>query len=93
MKCYASLHLFEITNSLILNIAFDSLSYLNYEESPSISVYNLISNIGGVIGLLLGMSLLSIFEVFEMIILNIILIIKYNYKKIKQQKKKKSSIV
>jgi hypothetical protein len=81
------------TNSLVLNIAFDSLSYLNYEESPSISVYNLISNIGGVICLLLGMSLLSIFEVFEMVILNIILIIKHNYKKIKQQKMKKSSIV
>ena len=37
-----------------LYINYESLSYLNYEESPSISVYNLVSNIGGAIGLLLG---------------------------------------
>ena len=39
-----------------LRIHFDSISYLNYQESPSISVYNLVSNIGGVVGLLLGIS-------------------------------------
>ena len=36
----------------------------------------LVSNIGGVIGLMLGMSLLSVFETLEMIIISIYLIIK-----------------
>ena len=73
---------------------FDSVSYLNYEESPSISVYNLISNIGGLIGLLLGMSLLSIFEVLEMVILCVYLIIRHKYRSFKLKKhKQKEAIV
>jgi hypothetical protein len=44
-----------ISKDLIsLYINYESLSYLNYEESPSITIYNLVSNIGGAIGLLLG---------------------------------------
>ena len=41
-------------NLLNFYLVYNSISYLNYEESPSISVYNLVSNIGGAIGLLLG---------------------------------------
>ena len=41
-------------NFIGFTINYNSFSYLNYEESPSVSVYNLISNIGGAIGLLLG---------------------------------------
>jgi hypothetical protein len=43
------------SNFIELRIHFDSISYLNYKESPSISIYNLVSNIGGVVGLMLGM--------------------------------------
>ena len=76
------------SNYLSVILYFDLAGYLNYEESPSISVYNLISNIGGSIGLLLGMSLLSIFEVLEMVILSIYLIIKHKYKSFKLNKQK-----
>ena len=72
-----------LSDSTNIILYFDSAGYLNYEESPSISVYNLISNIGGSIGLLLGMSLLSIFEVLEMVILSIYLIIRHKYKSFK----------
>jgi hypothetical protein len=41
-----------------LTINFRSLSYLNYEETPTVSIFNLLSNIGGVIGLLLGIFLI-----------------------------------
>ena len=71
-----------------VDLNFDSVSYVNYEEFPSISVYNLVSNIGGAIGLLLGMSLLSIFEVLEMIVLAIVLIIQHKFKSFKLRKQK-----
>ncbi len=72
--------------------------YMNYDESPSISAYNLISNIGGAIGLLLGMSLLSIFEIFEIVVISIFLIVKHKYKAVKlkrnqDQSKQKGSII
>jgi hypothetical protein len=75
-------------NKAYLNLAinYDTSSYLNYEESPSISIYNLVSNIGGAIGLLLGMSLLSIFEVLEVISINIYLIIKHKLFKLRKSK-------
>ena len=73
-----------------MEINYESSGYLNYEETPSISVYNLVSNIGGAIGLLLGMSLLSIFEVFEMILVNIYLIIKHKF--FKSRKFKQSNV-
>ena len=75
-------------NYIDLYINYNSLSYLNYEESPSISVYNLVSNIGGAIGLLLGMSLLSIFEVLEMIFVNIFFIFKHKLTKLRGKSKK-----
>ena len=82
------------SSAIYVTLYFDSPSYLNYDESPSISVYNLVSNVGGAIGLLLGMSLLSIFEVLEMIILSIFLIIKHKYKsfKLKRQKRDESIV-
>ena len=43
-----------VSNVIGLSLNFRSLAYLNYKESPTISIYNLVSNIGGVIGLLLG---------------------------------------
>jgi hypothetical protein len=37
-----------------LYMTYSSLSYLNYQETPTVTIYNLVSNIGGVMGLLLG---------------------------------------
>ena len=80
-------------NYIDLYINYNSLSYYNYDESPSISVYNLVSNIGGAIGLLLGMSLLSIFEILEMIVLSIILIVQHKYKSFKLKRRKPNELV
>ena len=76
-----------------LYIKYDSASYLNYEETPTISLFALLSNIGGVIGLLLGMSFLSLFELIELAISSIFYIIKHKYQKNKLKKKQSHSIV
>ena len=52
-----------------LSIYYNSFSYLNYKESPTISIYNLISNIGGVLGLLLGIFNL-VFSIFTFLFIN-----------------------
>ena len=39
---------------LILKIFYSSLNYMSYKESPSISIFGLISNLGGTLGLFLG---------------------------------------
>ena len=36
------------------SIKFQSLTFFNHDETPTVSIYNFVSNIGGVIGLLLG---------------------------------------
>jgi hypothetical protein len=41
-------------DSLKLRIYYEDLNYLNYEETPTMNDYSLVSNMGGVIGLLLG---------------------------------------
>ncbi|XP_063609073.1 degenerin-like protein asic-1 [Penaeus indicus] len=51
-----------------LLVYLDSKSYTVTEESPAYSWDTLLSNIGGSLGLFVGVSLISILEVFEMII-------------------------
>lgn len=52
-------------NILKLNIYFESLSYASITEQPSTNIVSLLSNIGGTLGLFLGMSALSFIEIFE----------------------------
>ena len=47
-------------NVLKLNIYYDSLSYIHIVEKPAIDKVALFSNIGGSLGLTLGISLVSI---------------------------------
>lgn len=49
------------------NIYYDDLSYTLVEESPFWDVFALFSNIGGNLGLFVGMSFLSFVEVFELL--------------------------
>ena len=51
---------------LFLNIYYDDLSYTVITESPKILIVNLVSNIGGILGLFVGISFLSFGELFEM---------------------------
>jgi hypothetical protein len=58
-----------IRNSLVkLKINYNSFSYTKMTESPAKNVVSLVSDIGGIMGLFLGMSLLSIVEIFEITI-------------------------
>ena len=58
-----------IRNSLVkLQINYDSFSYTKMSEFPSKNLVSVISDIGGIIGLFLGMSLLSLVEIFEILI-------------------------
>ena len=56
-------------NSLVLNIFYDSLSYTTIQEIAKMESTDLISNIGGTLGLFLGISFLSFGEIFEIIFL------------------------
>ena len=53
---------------LSLNVYYDTLSYTEYIESPKLEIVDLVSNIGGIIGVFVGASLLSIFEIVEVAI-------------------------
>ena len=46
-------------------IRFDGLGYTEIKESPIMNIVDLLSNIGGIGGLFLGISLLSFVEIFE----------------------------
>lgn len=59
----------QIKESLIkVVIKFDDLRYTNIEQMPAISGIDLISSVGGTLGLFLGISLLSLCEIIELII-------------------------
>jgi hypothetical protein len=61
-------------------IFYNSLSYILSEESPAMDIVSLLASIGGNLGLFLGVSVFSFFEVFEVLIE--IFIFKINVKKI-----------
>jgi hypothetical protein len=44
-------------------VNYDSLSYTQSEEAPQIDIISLIANIGGNLGLFLGVSLFSVWEI------------------------------
>ena len=50
---------------LALNVYFDDLKYTLISESPKTSIFDLIANIGSALGLFIGISLLSFFEILE----------------------------
>ena len=54
-------------NHLALNIFFNTLSYTRFKEDIKTSPLDLISNLGGILGLFTGASFLSFFEIFEIL--------------------------
>ena len=52
--------------TLKLNVYFDNLFYTIVDETPALTIDALISNLGGYLGLFLGMSILSFIEAFEL---------------------------
>ena len=55
-------------NVLSLNIYYDDLQYRLVEEVPAMDLFTLISNVGGTLGLFLGMSFLSFLEIAELLL-------------------------
>jgi hypothetical protein len=71
-------------NILQLKIYYDSLAYTSIEESISMDIITLLANIGGIAGLFLGCSVLTIVEGLELI-LTLIYNIRANNRKIKDK--------
>ena len=49
------------------NIYFKTTTVTHIEEQPMIKGFDLVSSIGGTLGLFVGMSILSMFEVFQLL--------------------------
>lgn len=68
-----------------LFVYFDDIKFTQITEAPSITFVDLIANIGGTLGLFIGISLLSFVEIIELV-LEIIVVVCVNYKKKKNSK-------
>jgi hypothetical protein len=55
-------------NSLSLNVYYSALSYIKLTETPTTSIIDLFSGIGGLLGLFAGISILSFIEIVELTI-------------------------
>lgn len=60
---------------LALNIYYDELKYTLVEEIKKIETFDLISNLGGIMGLFLGVSFVTFFEIFEIFFETIFILI------------------
>jgi hypothetical protein len=68
---------------LSFNIYYEDLSYVEYRQSPKTRPADLISNIGGIVGVFIGASFLSFVEIVECAI-ELVLILKSAKKHTKQ---------
>jgi hypothetical protein len=58
----------ESQDMTVVNMFYEDFSVTEIEETPVMDVVTLLSNIGGVAGLFLGVSLLSFFEMFAFLL-------------------------
>ena len=75
-------------NTLAFNVFFNDLEYTQIEESPVNDLVDLVANVGGTVGVFIGISILSLAEVIEFFIEAGIIICKA---KIAPKKKKKNA--
>lgn len=59
---------FDQSTVLAVNVFYISSSYMKISENPSILIYDLLPNIGGTMGLFVGISVLSFVEFIEIAI-------------------------
>ena len=70
-KFYSNFTFVEYKEShLRVNIFFDNMEYTEIIETPMKSFFDLISNLGGVLGIFLGFSIFSFVELIELIFLH-----------------------
>ena len=59
--------LYDIRNNMLaINVYYSKLNYKSYQESAKTEMVDLVSNIGGTIGLFLGVSFLSFIEIIDL---------------------------
>jgi hypothetical protein len=69
----------ELKQSLYqIYIYFENLEYTKISEQPQNTIWNLISNIGGLFGLFLGLSVLSFIDFFQIILQLLFIILEKN---------------
>jgi hypothetical protein len=79
----------QIKNSVLsINVYYDELGYTLISQQPKMQLFDLVSNIGGLLGLFLGASFLTLAELFEAILeIFHILLLSLNVKKPKNNRK------
>ena len=65
---------------LSFRIYYDDLLYTQISQHPKVLLIDLISNIGGILGLFLGVSFLSIIELIELFLEILFLLYNHTYK-------------
>ena len=74
------------TNYLSVNIYYETFDFTLIQQVPKILPANLFGNIGGMLGLLIGGSIMSIFEIIEFVYLMAFMICQQGCQKTKVQK-------
>jgi hypothetical protein len=69
------------TSVLMVDIYYSSLAYTKMSESQAISIDQMIASIGGNMGLLVGMSVLTICEFFQLIATIVFTLLTAKFKK------------
>ena len=73
-------------NLVSVFVYYDDLIYKSYTETSKMSIADLISNIGGTLGLFLGLSFLSFIEIVDVIIHIVCLLLKMHTSKVSSLK-------
>jgi len=72
----------------LVYIYYPDFYYTSITEQPKTTFDQLISNIGGLLGLFIGGSIMSFFEIFELLISVLVIMFKSREKKVKPLPKK-----
>jgi len=73
-------NIYNETYQLHLLIFYNTLKYTSSTQNPKTEEFDLISNIGGILGLFIGCSFASFFEIFEIVIEVIFILFQKNQK-------------
>ena len=65
-------------NNLGVNIYLSSMEYTELWEMPQISFIDLVSNMGGALGIFLGFSIFSFIEILEIVVQILMILFKFN---------------
>jgi hypothetical protein len=73
-------------NTLAVNVYYEDLKYTLISETPKMSIFDLVANTGGTLGLFIGVSLLSFVEIVEILLEFIIILCENSAKSNKKVK-------